>query len=150
MGEAASPVCFELAKRLNSAQEMTALLDESDTSGSKLKKVKKFNPRQIAQEIANSLGKVEGIARVEVAGGGYLNAYFDREAFWASAQAEQSGEWRVASGETEKRQRRDAESTEGAREGQKTGKKEGQGQGSGDHANTNPNKAGHNRVARNT
>jgi arginyl-tRNA synthetase len=58
MGEAASPVCFELAKRLKKA------------------------PRQIAQEIANSLPKVEGIARVEVAGGGYLNAYFDRASFW--------------------------------------------------------------------
>jgi arginyl-tRNA synthetase len=58
MGEAASPVCFELAKRLKKA------------------------PRQIAQEIANSLPKIAGIARVEVAGGGYLNAYFDRASFW--------------------------------------------------------------------
>jgi len=58
MGEAASPVCFELAKRLKKA------------------------PRIIAQEIATGLGKVEGIARVEVAGAGYLNAYFDRAAFW--------------------------------------------------------------------
>ena len=73
MGEAASPVCFELAKRL------------------------KRPPRQIAQEIANGLGKVEGIARVEVAGGGYLNAYFDRGAFWTSALEENR--------EKEKRQR---------------------------------------------
>lgn len=64
MGEAASPVCFELAKQLKRA------------------------PRQIAQEIAASLGRVEGIARVEVAGGGYLNAYFDRGAFWENAQKE--------------------------------------------------------------
>ena len=64
MGEAASPVCFELAKRLKRA------------------------PRQIAQEIASSLARVEGIARVEVAGGGYLNAYFDRGAFWESTQRE--------------------------------------------------------------
>jgi len=63
MGEAASPVCFELAKRLKRA------------------------PRQIAQEIANELAPVAGIARVEVAGGGYLNAYFDRAAFWAAARA---------------------------------------------------------------
>jgi arginyl-tRNA synthetase len=61
MGEAASPVCFELAKRLKKA------------------------PRQIAQEIQNGLGPVPGIARLEVAGGGYLNAYFDRGAFWESA-----------------------------------------------------------------
>jgi arginyl-tRNA synthetase len=67
MGEAASPVCFELAKRLKRA------------------------PRQIAQEIANSFGKVEGIARVEVAGGGYLNAYFDRAAFWEAARKEAQG-----------------------------------------------------------
>jgi arginyl-tRNA synthetase len=68
MGEAASPVCFELAKRLKRA------------------------PRQIAQEIANGLGKVDGIARVEVAGAGYLNAYFDRAAFWERAWKEQRGE----------------------------------------------------------
>jgi len=67
MGEAASPVCFELAKRLKRA------------------------PRQIAQEIATSLGKVEGVASVEVAGGGYLNAFFDRGAFWAAALKEAAG-----------------------------------------------------------
>ena len=58
MGELASPVCFELAKRLKKA------------------------PRAIAQEIAGALPKIPGIARVEVAGGGYLNAFFDRGAFW--------------------------------------------------------------------
>jgi arginyl-tRNA synthetase len=66
MGEAASPVCFELAKRLKKA------------------------PRVIAQEIANSLGKIEGIARVEVAGAGYLNAYFDRAAFWGDLSTSQA------------------------------------------------------------
>jgi arginyl-tRNA synthetase len=64
MGEAASPVCFELAKRLKKA------------------------PRQIAQEIQNALPPVPGIARVDVAGAGYLNAYFDRGAFWGSTQSE--------------------------------------------------------------
>jgi arginyl-tRNA synthetase len=72
MGEAASPVCFELAKRLKKA------------------------PRMIAQEIAASLPKIEGIARVEVAGGGYLNAYFDRTALWNELQAEPSGDWHGA------------------------------------------------------
>ena len=72
MGEAASPVCFELAKRLKRA------------------------PRQIAQEIASNLGKVEGIARVEVAGAGYLNAYFDRGLFWKSAQKEANEAGRTA------------------------------------------------------
>ena len=60
MGEAASPVCFELAKRLKKA------------------------PRQIAQEIATALPKIEGIGRVEVAGAGYLNAFFNRATFFTS------------------------------------------------------------------
>jgi arginyl-tRNA synthetase len=60
LGQAASPVCFELAKRLKRA------------------------PRQIAQEIAANLPAVPGIARVEVAGGGYLNAFFERGTFWQS------------------------------------------------------------------
>jgi arginyl-tRNA synthetase len=67
MGEAASPVCFELAKRLKKA------------------------PRQIAQEIANLLPKIEGIGRVEVAGAGYLNAFIDRAWFWENARKEAGG-----------------------------------------------------------
>src|SRR5215467_14130299 len=78
MGEAASPVCFELAKRLRKA------------------------PRLIAQEIAGSLAKVEGIARMEVAGGGYLNAYFDRGAFWKSAKSEAAGARATAESSNEK------------------------------------------------
>jgi arginyl-tRNA synthetase len=70
LGEAASPVCFELAKRLKKA------------------------PRQIAQEIAGSLPPVAGVARLEVAGGGYLNAFFDRGAFWERLRAEATGERR--------------------------------------------------------
>ncbi len=109
MGEAASPVCFELAKRLKRA------------------------PRQIAQEIAGGLGKVEGIAKVEVAGGGYLNAYFDREAFWEGVQEEESGERRAASGEAkkEKGQRREAEDAERNRKIIV------------EHTSINPNKAAH-------
>jgi arginyl-tRNA synthetase len=64
MGEVASPVCFELAKRT------------------------KKPPRALAQEIANSLKPIPGIARVEVAGGGYLNAFFERGAFFRAACAE--------------------------------------------------------------
>ena len=60
MGEVASPVCFELAKRLKRA------------------------PRHIAQEIANQIGKIEGVERLEVAGGGYLNAFLDRAGFFAA------------------------------------------------------------------
>ena len=60
MGEVASPVCFELAKRLKRA------------------------PRHIAQEIANQIGKIDGVERLEVAGGGYLNAFLDRAGFFAA------------------------------------------------------------------
>ena len=64
MGEIASPVCFELARRL------------------------KKPPRALAQEIANSLKPIEGVARIEVAGGGYLNAFLDRSAFFRAALEE--------------------------------------------------------------
>jgi arginyl-tRNA synthetase len=67
MGEAASPVCFELAKQLKKA------------------------PRALAQEIANSLRPIAGVLRMEVAGGGYLNAYFDRAAFFLDACKEVDG-----------------------------------------------------------
>ena len=64
MGEAATPVCFELAKRLKRA------------------------PRQIAQEIAAQLPPIEGVERVEIAGGGYVNFYFSRAAFLAASLKE--------------------------------------------------------------
>jgi arginyl-tRNA synthetase len=73
MGEVASPLCFELAKRL------------------------KKPPRALAQEIANSLKPIAGLARVEVAGGGYLNFFFDRAAFFRAA-SEQAGHEIVAPG----------------------------------------------------
>src|SRR5258708_18236357 len=101
MGEAASPVCFELAKRLKKA------------------------PRMIAQEIANGLGKVEGIAKVEVAGGGYLNAYFERAVFWGGVIEENSRE------RGKRAQRRDADDTEKNRKIIV------------EHTSINPNKAAH-------
>ncbi len=101
MGEAASPVCFELAKRLKKA------------------------PRMIAQEIANALGRVAGIAKVEVAGGGYLNAYFERAVFWGGVIEENSGE------RGKRAQRRDAEDTEKNRKIIV------------EHTSINPNKAAH-------
>jgi arginyl-tRNA synthetase len=61
MGEIATPVCFELAKRLKRA------------------------PRQIAQEIATKLPPIEGVERVEIAGAGYVNVYLERAAFLAAA-----------------------------------------------------------------
>jgi arginyl-tRNA synthetase len=68
LGEAASPVAFELAKQLKRA------------------------PRQIAQEIAESLPMIAGIAKVEVAGAGYLNAFFNRAGFWSGVRGETSGQ----------------------------------------------------------
>jgi arginyl-tRNA synthetase len=71
MGEIATPVCFELAKRLRRA------------------------PRQIAQEIAAQLGPIDGVERVEIAGAGYVNLYFSRAAFLsatvAAAEAQPAG-----------------------------------------------------------
>lgn len=61
MGEVATPIAFELAKRLRRA------------------------PRQIAQEIAAELASIPGVARVELAGGGYVNFFFDRAAFFEAA-----------------------------------------------------------------
>jgi arginyl-tRNA synthetase len=73
MGDLASPVSFELAKRLKKA------------------------PRAIAQELAANFVAPEGIARLEVAGGGYLNAFFDRGAFFLGALSE-SGREAIAAG----------------------------------------------------
>src|SRR5712692_7063052 len=64
MGEIASPVCLQLAKQLKRA------------------------PRQIAEEIRAEIAPIEGIARIEVAGAGYLNAFLDRAAFWREALRE--------------------------------------------------------------
>ena len=57
LGDLATPVAFELARRLRKA------------------------PRAIAQEIAVAFGAVDGFARVEAAPNGYLNVYLDRVAF---------------------------------------------------------------------
>ncbi|MEN3332417.1 MAG: arginyl-tRNA synthetase [Blastocatellia bacterium] len=60
LGDLAFPVVFELAKRLKAV------------SG------QKQNPRDLATRLAERLRTVEGVARVEVAGAGYINVYFDR------------------------------------------------------------------------
>jgi len=57
LGDLATPIAFELARRLKKA------------------------PRAIAQELAAALGSIEGVARVEAAPNGYLNIYLDRVAF---------------------------------------------------------------------
>src|SRR5437764_11701392 len=59
LGEYALPLSFELAKKLGTA------------------------PRKIAEEIVAGLGTVEGFAKFEVAGAGYINARVDRAAYAA-------------------------------------------------------------------
>jgi arginyl-tRNA synthetase len=54
LGDLALPVAFELARVLKKA------------------------PRKIAEELRDPLSRVEGVSRVDVAGAGYLNLFFDR------------------------------------------------------------------------
>jgi arginyl-tRNA synthetase len=56
LGELALPVAFDLARKI------------------------KRPPREIAQELAADAGAIAGIAKVDVAGGGYLNFHLDRGA----------------------------------------------------------------------
>src|SRR5918911_1274362 len=67
MGDLAFPVAFELAKRLKAATGQ------------------KHNPREIATRLSERLRAVEGVARVEVAGAGYINVYFDRANYLLNA-----------------------------------------------------------------
>lgn len=60
LGDLAFPVAFELAKRIKASTG------------------EKRNPREIAAQLAEALGREPGISRVEVAGAGYLNVFFDR------------------------------------------------------------------------
>ena len=58
-GEMALPFCFELAKTL------------------------KRPPRRIAEEIVGAIPPMEGVSRLEPAGGGYINVFFDRASYLA-------------------------------------------------------------------
>ena len=60
LGDLAFPVAFDLAKRIKA------------TSG------EKRNLREIATSLAEGLKAISGVSRVEVAGAGYLNIFFDR------------------------------------------------------------------------
>lgn len=60
LGDLAFPVAFELAKRLK------AVTGE------------KKNPRELATKLAEGLSHIPGVAKVEIAGAGYLNIFFDR------------------------------------------------------------------------
>jgi arginyl-tRNA synthetase len=70
MGDLAFPVAFELTKRIKQATG------------------EKRNPRAVAEELKQALETESAIARVEVAGAGYLNVFFDRTRLLASLLAE--------------------------------------------------------------
>lgn len=70
MGDLAFPVAFELARRIKQATG------------------EKRPPRSIAEELKPLMESVEGVARVEVAGAGYLNVFYDRTQFLNSFSAE--------------------------------------------------------------
>ena len=73
-GEYAMPLAFELAKKLRKA------------------------PRKIAEEIVAWLGAVEGFARFEVAGAGYINARVDRVSVAAALVRDERPAVEVAAG----------------------------------------------------
>jgi arginyl-tRNA synthetase len=67
LGDLAFPVAFELAKRIKQATG------------------EKKNPREIAETLKSALEQNEAVARVEVAGAGYLNVFYDRAKFASEA-----------------------------------------------------------------
>jgi arginyl-tRNA synthetase len=69
LGDLAFPAAFELAKRL---KQQTG---------------EKRNPRAIAEELRAELEELGTVARVEVAGAGYLNVFYDRARFLADLPA---------------------------------------------------------------
>jgi arginyl-tRNA synthetase len=54
LGELATPVCFELAKKLKKA------------------------PKAAAEELIRAIGEIPGVRKVELAGAGYINFFLDR------------------------------------------------------------------------
>lgn len=66
LGDVAFPVAFELAKKI---KQQTG---------------EKRNPREIAEILKSSLEEFDFVSRIEVAGAGYLNIYFNRSQFIAA------------------------------------------------------------------
>src|SRR5215471_15790957 len=60
LGDLAFPIAFDLAKRIKAATG------------------EKKNPRELATRLAEGLTAMPGVARVEVAGAGYLNVFLNR------------------------------------------------------------------------
>lgn len=112
LGDLAFPVAFELAKRIKQATGQ------------------KTNPRAIAEELRAALEQETGVARVEVAGAGYLNVFYDRAALLAT----------LARGATtsDERQAHDAQLANDGRPARDEHDKL-----IVEHTNINPNKAAH-------
>src|SRR5215510_573209 len=72
LGDLAFPIAFDLAKRIKAA------------TGAKK------NPRELATKLAEGLTAMPGVARVEVAGAGYLNVFLDRAQIFAQLTNPQS------------------------------------------------------------
>ncbi len=101
LGDLAFPVAFELAKRIKQATG------------------ERRNPRAIAEEMRGELEAFEGVARVEVAGAGYLNLFYDRALMLSRFAASPAAEKHEAAA-TDSRPKRMVE-----------------------HTSVNPNKAAH-------
>jgi arginyl-tRNA synthetase len=69
LGDMAFPIAFELTKKIR------------QTSG------EKKNPREIAEALKAQLEALDFVSKVEVAGAGYLNVFFDRARFLAENAA---------------------------------------------------------------
>lgn len=82
LGDLAFPVAFDLARRIK--QQTGA----------------KQNPRQIAEELRSRLAEVPGVARVEIAGAGYLNVFYDRVALLAASVPAGAAEAETVGAET--------------------------------------------------
>ncbi|HMC73377.1 MAG TPA: arginine--tRNA ligase, partial [Terriglobales bacterium] len=74
MGEYALPLAFELAKQLRKA------------------------PRKIAEEIVTGIGPLEGFEKLEIAGGGYINARLKRDLVAADLLADRKPATEVPTG----------------------------------------------------
>lgn len=73
LGDLAFPLAFDLAKRIKAATG------------------EKKNPREIATKLAEELKAISGVARVEIAGPGYLNVFFNRAETFSSLVTGGSG-----------------------------------------------------------
>jgi arginyl-tRNA synthetase len=67
LGEMAVPAAFQLAKQLHQA------------------------PKKIAAELVDEIGSIDGVARMEVAGNGYINIRLDRGAYGAALLRGETG-----------------------------------------------------------